>query len=40
LTAIADRLTADGVLTAQGGSRYPSSVKAALQSVELDAATV
>jgi hypothetical protein len=37
---IADRLTADGVSTAQGGSRwYPSSVKAVLQSVELDAAT-
>jgi DNA invertase Pin-like site-specific DNA recombinase len=41
LTAIADRLSAEGVPTAQGGSRwYPSSVKAVLQSVELDAATV
>jgi DNA invertase Pin-like site-specific DNA recombinase len=40
LTVIADRLTADGVATAQGGSRwYPSSVRAVLQSVELDAAT-
>jgi DNA invertase Pin-like site-specific DNA recombinase len=40
LTAIADCLTAEGVPTAQGGTRwYPSSVKAVLQSVELDAAT-
>ncbi len=39
LTAIADRLTADGVPTAQRGARwYASSVRAVLQSVELDVA--
>lgn len=40
LTAIADHLSPEGVPTAKGGSRwYPSSVRAVLQSVELDAAT-
>jgi DNA invertase Pin-like site-specific DNA recombinase len=40
LTAIADRLTADGVQTAQGGARwYPGTVRGVLLSVELDAAT-
>jgi DNA invertase Pin-like site-specific DNA recombinase len=37
LGAIADRLTADTVPTAQGGARwYPSTVRAVLESVRLD----
>ncbi len=39
LAAIADDLTADGVPTAQGGARwYPSTIRAALRSLDLDQA--
>lgn len=41
LAAIAEGLNAEGVPTARGGAKwYPSTVKAALASVELDGATV
>ncbi len=40
LAAIAARLNQDGVPTARGGARwYPSTVQAALRSLELDRAT-